>query len=126
MKTRISLVENDSSLRGLLKTLLELEGFEVFPFEEGSGDFTENIKHIHPHFILMDYHLQNSTGIELLRLLRKEVLSPRPKILVLSGEDYKTECLDAGADGFILKPFMPGEIINWLHERENTIDIQEN
>jgi DNA-binding response OmpR family regulator len=126
MKIRISLVEDDFTMRGLLKTLLEIEGFEVLTFDGGGENFIEKMKKFNPHFILMDYHLKNSSGLDLLRLLRSEFQSPCPIILMISGENRKDECLGAGADGFLLKPFMPDELIEWLHEREKTIDVQKN
>jgi DNA-binding response OmpR family regulator len=118
LKERISLVEDDFTMRSLLKTLLEIEGFEVLSFEGGSEDFVEKMKQYHPHFILIDFHLKKSSGLELLRLLRSGLIDPKPEILMLSGEDRKDQCLEAGADGFLLKPFMPDELIEWLHERE--------
>ena len=126
MKYRISLVEDDLTMRILMKTLLEMEGFEVLTFEGGSEDFIEKMKQFVPHFILMDFHLKNFSGVELLRLLRTELRPPFPKILMISGEDRKDQCLEEGADGFLLKPFMPAELIGWLHEREKSIDLQEN
>jgi DNA-binding response OmpR family regulator len=118
VKVRISLVEDDFTMRSLLKTLLEIEGFEVLPFAGGSEDFVEKMKQYNPHFMLIDFHLKKSSGLELLHLIQTELQDPRPKILMLSGEDRKDQCLEAGADGFFLKPFMPDELIGWLHERE--------
>jgi CheY-like chemotaxis protein len=32
-----------------------------------------------------------------------------------SGLELRQECLAAGADGFLMKPFMPKELIDWLN-----------
>ena len=89
MKYRISLVEDDSIMRNLLKTLLEMEGYEVLSFEGASDSLTAALKKFSPHFVLMDYHLKNVTGVDLLRLIRSVLQHPSPLILILSGEDHK-------------------------------------
>jgi CheY-like chemotaxis protein len=35
-------------------------------------------------------------------------------VLMTSGLNYKEECLQAGADNFLLKPYMPDELINLI------------
>jgi len=116
-------VEDDFTMRSLLQTLLELEGFEVLAFEGGSGQFIEKCAEFNPHFILIDYHLKIGSGLELLSQLRANYRQPSPRVLMLSGEDHRNQCLKAGADGFILKPFMPDELIGWLHEREKSLEF---
>lgn len=113
-------------MRSLLKTLLDLEGYESLSFEGFEGNISEQIKIFEPLFILIDYHLKRSSGVELLKLLRSDTQNIRPFILMTSGEDRKDQCIDDGADGFLLKPFMPEELINWLREREETIDVQKD
>ena len=119
-------MEDDATMLPLLKTLLEIEGYETRSFVGVEGNLCEQINNFEPLFILIDYHLKRSSGVSLLKLLRSDPQNIRPFILMTSGEDRKDQCLDAGADGFLLKPFMPDELINWLREREETIDIQKD
>ena len=126
MNRKVVLVEDNTTMRSLLKTLLELEGYEMLSFEGVEGNLCDQIDKFEPLFILIDYHLKRSSGMRLLQLLRSDPQNTHPFILMISGENRKDECLDAGADGFLLKPFMPDELIDWLHEREETIDVQKN
>ena len=120
------LVEDDATMRSLLKTLLEMEGFSCLTSEGTNENQLAEIEQFQPQFIIIDYHLRRLSGIDLLRKIRTDNQLPAPFILMTSGEDRKLQCIDAGADGFLLKPFMPEELINWLHEREYKIDVQKD
>jgi len=122
MKKRVLLAEDDSTLRGLLQTLLELEGYEVEISDTRGANIFELLGAFKPQFLILDYHLGNISGIEILNKVKIESIIHRPIILVSSGEDRKDQCLAAGADGFILKPYMPDVLISWLREREGSID----
>lgn len=126
MKKRVLLIDDDATMRTLLKTLLEFELFETRSQNGAADDPLSEIQAFKPHFILIDYHLKRQSGLELLEKIRADFTIPRPVILMTSGEDRKEQCLQSGADGFLLKPFMPGELISWLHEREQTIDLKKN
>lgn len=126
MSKKALLVEDDATMRFLLKTLLELEGFSILTSDGNNENLLAEIEGFQPKFILIDYHLRKLSGVELLRKLRADTHLPNPFVLMTSGEDRKEECMDAGADGFLLKPFMPEELISWLHEREQKIDIQKD
>jgi DNA-binding response OmpR family regulator len=126
VNNKVVIVEDDPTMRSLLKTLLELEGYETQSFAGFEGNICGPINNFEPSFILIDYHLRKSSGLDLLKALRSDSLNTRPYILMLSGEDMSARCIEAGADGFLLKPFMPDELICWLREREETIDVQKD
>ena len=98
-------------MRSLLQTLLELENFQVvcptFPIVDPLRVFQENS----PDVILMDINLPGTNGLSLLQLIRSENELKDTKIIINSGSDRKQESLDAGADAFLMKPFMPDELI---------------
>jgi DNA-binding response OmpR family regulator len=114
--TRILLVEDDSTMRSLLETLLQLEGFETHSFGViFEDDLLKNISTFQPDALLLDVHLQNTSGIEILQKIRQKTDMASIKIAMISGEDLAAECLSAGADKFLLKPFDTAEMIAWLH-----------
>jgi DNA-binding response OmpR family regulator len=125
MKIKILLAEDDATMRGLLKTLLEFEGYEIILSDARGDNIIELIRIAPPHFLILDYHLGNVSGIDILNTIKRVVNLRTPIVLMTSGEDRKDQCLEAGADGFLLKPYMPDELINWLREREGKIDKQE-
>ena len=126
MAKKILLVEDDVSISRMLKTLLELEGFEVSTSDGALKDLPGLLQSFQPDFLIVDYHLKNATAIDVLKLFDPILLKHRPFTLVISGEDQRERCRSQGADGFLLKPFMPGEMIAWLHEREPLIDQRKD
>ncbi len=126
MAKKILLVEDDVSISRMLKTLFELEGYEVSTSDGGLHELRGLLQTFQPDFMIADYHLKNTTAIDVLKLCDSIFLKHRPYILVISGEDQRERCRSHGADGFLLKPFMPGEMIAWLHEREPLIDQRKD
>jgi len=120
------LVEDDDSISRLLKTLLELEGFEVAASGGDVKNVPEMLVQFRPDFLILDYHLKKSTGIDVLRLFSSNSTYHRPFILVTSGEDQRERCQQEGADGFLLKPYMPGDMIDWLREKEVGLDQRKD
>lgn len=97
----------------LLKTLLKMEGFEVSAVE-ANGDVPTEVRRLKPDLLFMDVHLGRQSGIEIVEALRKDREFDRLRIVMTSGMDMKEECLQHGADNFILKPFMPDDLVSIL------------
>lgn len=108
----VQVVEDDSTMRSLLKTLLELEGYQVKTFEGHSArDLLNSLKNESPAIIIMDVHLAAIDGLEALSALRQDAVFKHLPVIMTSGLDLKAECLNQGADAFIMKPFMPDDLI---------------
>ncbi len=104
-------------MRTLLQTLLELEGFEVLISNAmKEEDIIREISEKQPKVILLDVHLRGINGIKLLERIRKEQPFQDFRVLMTSGMDLRDECIKAGADGFILKPYMPDELFSYLRK----------
>ncbi len=114
---KVMLVEDDATMIGLLNILLEMEGFEVVKMLEDNPDqILETIRKERPAVILMDVHLRQANGFDLLRLIKDEEDTKASKVLMSSGIDFQEECTKAGADGFILKPYMPDALIQQIRQ----------
>jgi len=110
------LVEDDQTMVSLLTTLLTMEGFSV---RVPSNHFTEGLinsilKEL-PDVTLVDVNLRVGNGLDLVREIRQKSEIKHLHIIMCSGLNLKKECLKAGADNFIQKPFMPDELINLIH-----------
>lgn len=99
----------------LLATLLELDGFEVFPKTE-PGDLVQTLREDQPDLVIMDVFLANSDGIELLRRVRSTAEFEHLPVIMTSGMDVEDRCLEAGANGFMLKPYSPPDLIDMIRE----------
>jgi len=116
---KVMLIEDDPTMVSLLSTLLDLEGFAVCtPANNRLNGYIQAILDERPQVALVDVNLRNGSGLDLVREIRSEPEIRETRILMSSGLDLKEECTEAGADGFILKPFMPDELIKMIH---NTI-----
>lgn len=110
---KIMLVEDDATMLSLLSILLQMEGFEVRQAgEEDLEGILREIERNQPALTLIDVNLSQANGLDLLEQIRSKAELKHIKVLMSSGMDVGHACLQAGADGFLLKPYMPDELIN--------------
>lgn len=114
---RILLVDDDRTMRSILKTLLELEKYQVIVSEGSTSEQVITLaRKERPDLIILDVHLKNVDGLEIVREMRQDLVLSTMKVLMTSGMDVREECLDAGADAFILKPYMPDDLISKIRQ----------
>jgi DNA-binding response OmpR family regulator len=114
---KILLVEDDPTMLGLLQTLLQMEGFQVsLANEDGLEEIVSQVRREMPILALIDVHLRHISGLEVLKRIRQDAELKDMGVLMSSGMDVGDKCLEAGADGFILKPYMPDELIKKIHK----------
>ena len=107
---QVLIVEDDASIRGVLRTLLEAERYRVVEAETGERGIVEARGH-RPDIVIVDLGLPDRDGRTVISEIRR--FSPVP-ILVLSArtlEHEKVACLDAGADDYVAKPFSAPELL---------------
>lgn len=114
MKNKILLVEDDLTMLNLLEILFSLEGYEVCSVNQ-EEDYFDSVMQNEPDLVIMDVHLRKGKGVEingfdLLRKIKEEPSLRDIKVIMLSGTDLRVESRIAGADEFIIKPFMPDEL----------------
>ncbi len=114
--TKILLVEDDAAMKAVLRTLLEIEGYIVSntPDRFDQQAIVDFIKQENPDVILMDVHLRDTSGIDILRRVKDEDELKNTRVIMTSGSDVKNLCFEAGAANFILKPFMPDELLSQI------------
>jgi DNA-binding response OmpR family regulator len=119
---KLMLIEDDDTMRSLLKTLLEFEGFTVAQLDGGGSmqEILEKLRLEKPALILLDVHLRNVSGFDLVKGLRQDEQLKSTQVLMASGMELSVECRQAGADGFILKPFMPEELVGKIRNALET------
>jgi DNA-binding response OmpR family regulator len=118
MIPKLMVIEDDANMFSLLQMLLEFEGYKVVLWEGGEHvqDTVDSLCQEKPDLILMDVHLRHLNGFDVLESIRKEPDLDGVKVLIASGVDMNERSRQAGADGFILKPFMPDELINKIQQ----------
>lgn len=109
------LIEDDQTMLSLLHTLLEMEGFEVHGLDKFSN-IVNDIKQVKPDALLMDIHLEDVDGLEVLEKIKADQELKDLKVIMSSGMDFSHKCMDKGANDFILKPYMPDELIGKIQQ----------
>ena len=69
-----------------------------------------------PDVLLFDVHLKNANGLDLANKLRIAGELDNRILIMASGMDLEKECKQAGASLFLLKPYHPDHLINWLRD----------
>lgn len=115
---KILVIEDNEDIITMIKLMLEMKGYEVF-IELNPGNIESILKEISPDLIIMDMLLSGSDGREICESLKKNSpFSSIPVFMVSAHPNAKKECLEAGADYFLSKPF---EIKDFYETVENCL-----
>jgi DNA-binding response OmpR family regulator len=115
MIKNIAILEDDKTMGHLLKTLLEIEGYQVHVFEEfATSQIISNLNGLLPVISLIDLHLHDIDGLEIIKEIRLDQKLQDIFIIATSGSEMKDLAISAGADHFLLKPYMPDELLSQI------------
>ena len=109
----IFIKEPDEALALLLRTTLELQGYDV----------TENIDaecEIQPDILILDSG-DNLEGLSVCKTLRAKSNFVNSKIIVTTTVHDKAAILDSGADLYLPKPYEITELIQWIEYLKKSI-----
>ncbi len=110
-RAKILIIDDDGSIRRLLKMDLEKLGYEVYTAYSGKEGF-EFIKEIDPDLIISDITIPEMNGIELYKkLITENIIIPFIFITTDGSIQQKIDSLRLGVDGYLTKPFSKEELI---------------
>ena len=114
---KILVIDDDPSGTGLLIALLQLSGYQGCALEDWQ-DPVADVARERPALVIMDVHLGTHDGLELLRQLRvhPDAGVASTPVLMMSAEDLSAPCLEAGASGFVEKPFDTASLVRTIQE----------
>lgn len=114
---KIVIVDDDESIRKVLRAICEDEGHEVIAdFGDGDGLLDYVASH-RPDVVCLDFNLPGVDGLEL--LVGMDVKVNQVDVVMITGSDdpeLKGHAADFGATGFIRKPFKQEQIAHELKE----------
>lgn len=113
--TKIMIVDDDRNMVSLLKILLEMDGFEVVNSTQ-AADFIEKVRLEEPDMVLLDVFISNVDGKEMVAALRKTEDIQSTKVVMTSGMDLADQCIRAGADDFLPKPYTPEQLMEIIQK----------
>jgi DNA-binding response OmpR family regulator len=113
---KICLIDDDPMMTSLLKTFLGFEGYEVLALGDcGPRDHILDVLHRElPSAALIDVNLRWMNGFDLLGDIRQDTALDAMRVIMSSGMDFQDKCLQVGADDFLMKPYMPDDLVKIL------------
>ena len=111
--TTILAVDDSPSMRQMVAFTLKSAGFDVVEAEDGV-DALDKAKSGQFNLVLADVNMPNMDGITLVRELRQLPDYRFTPLLILTteaGQDKKMEGKQAGATGWLVKPFNPEQLV---------------
>ncbi|MBL4583867.1 MAG: phosphate regulon transcriptional regulator PhoB [Pseudomonadales bacterium] len=113
MSHNILIVEDEPSIREMLRFSLERAGYSV----EDASDAEEALEYLSqkiPHLVLIDWMLPGLSGVELVRKIREDKTLQELPVMMLTARGEEADKLmsfERGVDDYMTKPFSPKELL---------------
>jgi len=111
--SRILVVEDDEISGELAKYILEKHGFDVAVAKTAAAA-KEALEKSPPDLVLMDVHLGDANGLQLIKRLRSGSICPNVPVIVTTSDrmrDTLFDAVDVNVQGYLLKPYQPGLLV---------------
>jgi DNA-binding response OmpR family regulator len=111
----VLVVDDDDAIRGVVRTVLEADGFSVVEAADGQAALMllDSINGRGPDIVVLDVMMPGIDGIEVCRRIDHTAM----KVIMLSARDdadSRTRAEEAGADGYLTKPFSAIDLLDEL------------
>lgn len=116
-RARILVVDDDETIRKVLVTILEEEGYTVDMAENGKEAINKSDEKSY-NLALIDIRLPDMGGIELLTRIKHAI--PEMRKMIITGYpslQNAVEALNKGADAYIMKPFDVDKVLETISEQ---------
>ncbi len=115
MKRKILIVDDEKSMRNMLKILFEKEDFEVNTAENGEVAL-KLISEKNYDIILSDIRMDKISGMDLLKEIKNQNYFPQVILMTAyASTEMAVEALKLGAADYIIKPFDVNELLHRVH-----------
>ncbi|MDT8452900.1 MAG: phosphate regulon transcriptional regulator PhoB [Gammaproteobacteria bacterium] len=131
----ILVVEDDSEIREMLRFSLEKSGYAVVEADDAELAL-EKLGVMLPDMMLVDWMLPGMTGPEFVRRTRRDDLTKKIPVIMLTARGEESDILQGfenGADDYLTKPFSPKELLARIksllrrssNDQEGSLQVQE-
>jgi two-component system phosphate regulon response regulator PhoB len=113
MPGTVLIVEDEAAIRQMVCLALSQAGYACLEAAD-ANEAQRRLLETPPDLILLDWMLPGTSGIEYARRLRREKLTQKIPVIMLTArteEEDKVRGLDSGADDYITKPFSTRELL---------------
>ena len=118
---RILIVDDNAAMRKVLAAIVASTGHQVVGALEDGNDLENGIRELEPDVVCLDYNLPGRDGLSLLKIIQSEW--PQIDVIFITGSSesgIEERAADAGASGFIRKPFGQEPVVRELQAVEET------
>lgn len=113
-ESHVLVIDDNVDILNMLQVILQHKGYQASILDNTNGLIDEIIS-LQPDVILMDKLLSGSDGCEFCKLLKTyQQFVHIPVIMISAHPQAKKECLEAGADFFIEKPFEMNHLLKTI------------
>ena len=116
--TKTVLVCDDAAfMRVFISGVLTEAGYEVIGEAQNGQEAVERYKELQPDLVTMDIIMPGMTGVDAV----KEIMTVDPDAMILmctaiDQDELMTQAMEAGAKGFVVKPFQTADILASIDE----------
>lgn len=109
-KYKILVVEDEENICNLIKTMMENSDYQVITAKNCTEAQSMYSSHI-PDLIILDLGLPDMDGVNLIKFVRQDSLTPIIVLSARTNEYDKVSALDMGANDYVTKPFGSAELL---------------
>ena len=113
MRKRVLICDDDELLLDLVQYRLSNRGYEVVTAKDGK-EALDRARKVAPDAMLLDAMMPGVDGYEVLRRLREDPALAKIPVIMLTARKQENDILTAlelGADDYMVKPFIPEELV---------------
>lgn len=130
-KAHLLVVDDSPSMRRVICDVLQSHGFRHLDEAADGVAALTRFRSDAYDVVITDWNMPHMNGLELLRAIRHEPERADTPVLVLTGQvsaDRVVEALEAGADGFVAKPFITpalvDKVVRLVAARPPVLDVE--
>lgn len=125
---KVLIVDDDPGMREVLGSILATESVAVHTAEDGK-DAVQKTLALKPDLILLDVNMPKLNGLTFCKAVRAGTETRNIPVIIVSSLTAKgrlEECMEAGADDFLGKPFAVAELLLRVRAMFKTAHIQDH
>jgi DNA-binding response OmpR family regulator len=105
----VLIVEDDAKLSEIFALTLQASGYQTEQVTDGAVALTR-LSEVVPDLVVLDLHLPNVAGPEILRHIRADARLAQLRVLLVTADDRLAETLEDQASLTLLKPISPEQL----------------
>ncbi len=104
---RVLVVDDQASMRGLIRSYLRKLGFESIDEAESGSQAAKMLGEKPFNLVISDFNMEGGSGLDLLKTMRGHPVLKRIPVIMVTGNADKqtvTSVVQAGVNGYVVKP----------------------